>query len=106
MIAEDIQRYYARGGERARLSSGIGRLEFLRTWDILMRTLPPAPAQILDVGGATGVYAAPLAHLGYDVRVVDPVPGHVAAAVRRPGVTAAIGDARQLDELDASADAV
>lgn len=61
---------------------------------------------MLDVGGATGVYAAPLAALGYDVHVVDPVPEHVAAAAEHPGVTAAVGDARELPEPDASADAV
>jgi len=32
------------GGELTRLAAGIGRLEFLRTWDVLRRTLPAAPA--------------------------------------------------------------
>jgi hypothetical protein len=56
MVDADIRRYYARGGEVTRLASGTGRLEFLRTWDVLERVLPPAPARVLDVGGATGVY--------------------------------------------------
>jgi len=106
MLRPDILDYYSRGGELDRLTKGTGRLEFLRTWDILVRVLPPPPARILDVGGATGVYAAPLAAAGYDVRVVDPVPDHVAVADGLPGVTAVRGDARELAEADASADAV
>jgi len=106
MLRPEILDYYARGGETDRLAEGSGRLEFLRTWDILTRALPSPPARILDVGGATGVYAAPLAEAGYDVRVVDPVPGHVAAANEIPGVTAVQGDARDLAEADSSADAV
>jgi len=106
MLRPDILDYYSRGGELDRLTKGVGRLEFLRTWDVLTRALPAPPARILDVGGATGVYAAPLAAAGYDVRLVDPVPGHVAAANELPGVTAVHGDARELAEADASADAV
>jgi hypothetical protein len=57
----DTMAYYRLGGERTRLAAGKGRLEFIRTWDVLERTLPPAPACVLDVGGATGAYAGPLA---------------------------------------------
>ncbi|MFI6761250.1 class I SAM-dependent methyltransferase [Micromonospora sp. NPDC050417] len=106
MLSDEIAEYYRRGGERDRLAEGQGRLEFLRTWDVLTRVLPDPPAEILDVGGATGVYAAPLADAGYRVHVVDPVPEHVAAAAARSGVTAALGDARSLSEADASVDAV
>ena len=98
--------YYQRGGEANRLSDGAGRLEYLRTWDLLDRELPAPPATVLDVGGAMGAYAGPLAAAGYAVHVVDPVPSHVAAAAALPGVTAEVGDARALDRPDASADAV
>jgi SAM-dependent methyltransferase len=107
MLRPDIRRYYESGIERDRLATdGPGRLEFLRTWDILGRTLPEPPARILDVGGATGVYAGPLAAAGYDVQVVDPVRAHVTAAGALPGVTAVEGDARQLPVPDACFDAV
>jgi SAM-dependent methyltransferase len=106
MLAPEVAEYYRRGGERNRLDAGLGRLEFVRTWDILGRTLPPPPAAILDVGGATGVYAGPLAGAGYRVHVVDPLPDHVAASAALPGVTAEVGDARALPVADASADAV
>jgi SAM-dependent methyltransferase len=106
MLPPEILEYYQRGGETDRLSAGVGRLEFLRTWDILTRILPPPPAVIVDVGGATGVYAGPLAHAGYQVTVVDPVPDHVAASAALPGVTAVLGDARALPLATATADAV
>jgi SAM-dependent methyltransferase len=106
MLSPEIREYYERGGELDRLTAGTGRLEFLRTWDVLSRVLPKPPARVLDVGGATGVYARPLAEAGYDVRVIDPVPAHVAASDALPGVTATLGDARDLPEEDASADAV
>ncbi|WP_018811670.1 class I SAM-dependent methyltransferase [Salinispora pacifica] len=106
MLKPEIMEYYQRGGERDRLAAGPGRLEFLRTWDVLSRVLPGVPAAVLDVGGATGVYAAPLAQAGYHVRVVDPVPEHVAEAAARPGVTAVLGDARALPVADRSMDTV
>jgi SAM-dependent methyltransferase len=106
MLTPEILEYYERGGETDRLAAGVGRLEFLRTWDILTRVLPPPPATIVDVGGATGVYAGPLAQAGYAVTVVDPVPAHVAAAGALPGVGALLGDARSLPQADGTADAV
>jgi SAM-dependent methyltransferase len=107
MVTPEIREYYERLGERERLvRPAAGRLEFLRTWDLLTRVLPPAPARVLDVGGATGIYAGPLAAAGYEVHVVDPMPGHVELAGTLSGVTAARGDARSLVEADASVDAV
>jgi SAM-dependent methyltransferase len=95
-----VRDYYDRGGEVERLSGGNGRLEFLRTQDVLRRLLPPAPARVLDVGGGAGVHARWLAADGHRVRLVDPVPLHVRHAAEIPGVEAVIGDARRLDEPD------
>ena len=111
MIDSDIQRYYEQGRERERLTRGGGTLELVRTQELLERYLPPPPADVLDVGGGPGVYAAWLAHAGYRVHLVDPLPLHVeqaaeaAAAQPNHPFTAAVGDARQLDEPDASFDA-
>jgi SAM-dependent methyltransferase len=102
----EVTEYYERGGEQVRLSAGAGRLEYLRTWDVLSRVLPTPPASVLDVGGATGVYAGPLAAAGYQVHVVDPVAAQVAIAATLSGVTATVGDGRDLPVPDASADAV
>jgi SAM-dependent methyltransferase len=105
MTADEIETYYQAMGERTRIVEGRGRLEYLRTWDILTRSLPAAPAAVLDVGGATGVYARPLAEAGYTVHVVDLMPDHVADAAALPGVTASVGDARALDIHDDQYDA-
>lgn len=101
--------YYESGVENDRLASGIGRLEFARTQMLLRRLLPPAPARVLDVGGGPGRYAAVLAHQGYEVTLIDPVPLHVEQAQARAledPFTAVIGDARSLTFPDASFDAV
>jgi SAM-dependent methyltransferase len=111
MIGDDLRRYYEQGRERERLTCSGGTLELVRTQELLQRYLPSPPADILDVGGGPGVYAAWLARAGYRVHLVDPLPLHVeqaaAAAAAQPDhpFTAAAGDARHLDELDASYDA-
>ncbi|MFJ8042525.1 class I SAM-dependent methyltransferase [Kitasatospora sp. NPDC096147] len=105
-LRPEVLAYYERGEEDGRLDRGANRLEELRTRDLLLRLLPPAPARVLDVGGGSGRYAGWLAGLGYRVELLDPVPLHVEQARRRPGVTARVGDARALDVPDASVDAV
>lgn len=112
-IPLEVASFYAQGKEADRLFQGRGRLELDRTQEILRRHLPPPPAVILDVGGATGVYACWLADLGYDVHLIDPVPSLVEAArlasarqPSRPLASAQIGDARRLEWPARSADAV
>ena len=86
-------------------------IEFERTREIVRRHLPAGPLRILDVGGAAGVHAAWLAGDGHDVHLIDPMPRHidqaraVASELDNP-FTCALGDARALDEPDASVDAV
>jgi ubiquinone/menaquinone biosynthesis C-methylase UbiE len=108
----EIAAFYALGHEAERLGTW-GRLERVRTQQLLERYLPPAPATVLDVGGGPGAYAVWLARRGYAVHLVDPVELHVAqareAAAREPGAVLAgaeVGDARALPAADASADAV
>jgi ubiquinone/menaquinone biosynthesis C-methylase UbiE len=81
-----------------------GQLEFLRTQELLRRHLPLPPATILDVGGATGVHARWLAADGYEVHLIDPVPEHVEQAAAAGTFTASVGDARDLEQADASVD--
>jgi SAM-dependent methyltransferase len=83
-----------------------GRVERLRTLELLTRHLPPAPARVLDVGGGPGVHAAELAARGHEVTLLDPVPLHRAQAGRYGSFTVADGDARRLTEPDGSFDAV
>lgn len=105
--AEEVLRYYLRGGEDGRLRAGVGRLEFLRTQDVLRRLLPSSPSLVLDVGGGSGVHARWLAQEdGHRVELFDPVPLHVEQAAQLAGVEARVGDARALPVADGSADAV
>jgi hypothetical protein len=97
----DLLEYYNRGGEDSRLTDSI---ELLRTKVLLQRYLPPS-ADIPDVGGASDVYATWLTTQGHRVKLVDPVPRHVATA-RTKGIDAAEGDVRALDEPNASRDVV
>ncbi|MFD6141316.1 class I SAM-dependent methyltransferase [Promicromonospora sp. NPDC060271] len=95
-----VQEYYSgRTGwdEHARLTVGSaqGRVEHTRTQELIRQRLSPG-ARVLDVGGATGVHAAPLAQDGYDVLLVDPVAAQVAIAARHGTFEARVGDARDL----------
>ena len=81
MIDPAIESHYGTGYERSRLfPGGQPSLEFVRSLELLERLLPPAPADVLDVGGGPGTYAGPLARRGYRVQLVDPVPLHVEQA--------------------------
>lgn len=105
-----MRAYYEAGREQGRLSAGRGELERLRTQELLARHLPPAPAIVLDVGGAAGVYAFWLATRGYDVHLLDPIPLHIEQArnvAEQSGIvlgSVSIGDARTLPQDDASVD--
>ncbi len=104
----NLERFYeSRYVEDDRLrATPHGRLEFERTRELLHRQLPPAPARVLDIGGGTGVHAQWLAQEGYEVHLVDLVPGHVEIAACLPGVSASVGDARSLEQPADWADAV
>jgi ubiquinone/menaquinone biosynthesis C-methylase UbiE len=112
LILKEIEDHYLQGAEDGRLAAAQGELERLRTQEILGRLLPPAPATIFDLGGATGVYAFPLAEQGYRVHLIDPVELHLGQARARStssGVelaSIALGDARELNVSTGVADAV
>jgi SAM-dependent methyltransferase len=104
----EIQARYAQGKEWDRLGDAKGAIEFERTKEILGRRLPPAPAVIADIGGGPGRYSLWLAELGYTVEHRDLVRLHVEQLQASSGSTvhAEVGDARDLNLLDASVDAV
>jgi ubiquinone/menaquinone biosynthesis C-methylase UbiE len=107
-----ISSYYDIGHERSRLfRQEAPNLEHTRSLELLGRLLPPPPAQVLDVGGGPGTYAATLARAGYRVHLLDLMPLHVeqareAAEDPAAGFTAALGDARDLPQDAGSQDAV
>ena len=105
----DIRAYYERGQEAGRLTGGFpsGPLELERTKEIVLRYLPSEPCDILDVGGGAGIHAAWLSELGHRVHLIDPIPLHVEQAqASNPRITASVGDARALEQPDASVDVV
>ncbi|MFC5029971.1 class I SAM-dependent methyltransferase [Streptomyces sp. DSM 41987] len=104
-LAPEVAHFYSNvADEGQRLScSADGRLEMLRTQELLRRFLPPAPARVLDVGGGTGAHARWLVEDGYYVDLIDPVARHVEQASEVCNAT--LGDARALAAPDASYDA-
>jgi ubiquinone/menaquinone biosynthesis C-methylase UbiE len=111
-LPDEIIAYYGEGREVYRLQKGIGPLERARMQELLARYLPPAPAEILDVGGGPGAYSLWLARAGYQVHLIDAIPLHIeqarALSAQQPGyriTTMQVGDARQLPFPDESADA-
>jgi SAM-dependent methyltransferase len=113
VVDPDIAAHYALGFESSRLFiDGRPRLEYVRTLELLDRHLRPPPGRIVDVGGGTGVYAAPLVERGFEVHVVEPIERHVHQVVETArqlnlrGLTSELGDARDLSGVTAGADAV
>jgi SAM-dependent methyltransferase len=111
-LPHEITRYYVEVPEEGRLAVGPGPLEFARTKEIISRYLPPAPATVLDVGGAAGAYSLWLAERGYQVHLIDVVARLVDEARRRseaapnPLASCQVADARELPFNDGVADGV
>jgi SAM-dependent methyltransferase len=105
--APEIIDFYSHAYDEAgRLTqSADGRLELIRTQELVRAVLPKAPADVLDVGGGPGVHAQWLTGDGHRVHLIDPVPRHIDQAARR-GVSAELGDARALTAGDRSYDVV
>jgi SAM-dependent methyltransferase len=112
-IRQEIVDHYNNYDESQRLKHDIGPLELVRTRELVSRYLPPVPAAILDVGGASGIYSFWMAGLGYNVHLVDIVPRHIEQAVhtmQSPDcpklASSSVGDARNLPFADEFADVV
>jgi SAM-dependent methyltransferase len=105
----EIAEHYRSIDEDARITGGFGRLELVRTQEIVRRHLPGAPLRLVDIGGATGAHASWLAADGHKVDLFDIVPEHVESAGRLAArgldVTARLGDARSLPVPDSAFDA-
>ncbi|MER7577982.1 class I SAM-dependent methyltransferase [Streptomyces sp. NPDC126514] len=106
-LAPEIVRFYTETIDEAdRLTTTAdGRLEMVRTQELLRRHLPPPPARILDVGGGPGAHARWLVADGYSVHLIDPIPRHLEQA-QATGASTELGDARRLSAADASYDVV
>lgn len=111
--ADEILRYYTEADEASRLHTGWFQLEQVRTQELILRHISPAPATVLDIGGGTGAYACWLAARGYQVHLIDLVLTHVeqacAASAKQPQhplASALVGDARKLNQANQTMDAV
>jgi len=106
----EMAAHYEAGIEEQRLTTW-GRLEFVRTMEVLHRYLPRSAAVIADVGGGPGAYALPLAAEGHRVHLLDPMSLHIeqaqtaSSAVKDANLASAnIGDARDLPWPDETID--
>lgn len=105
MDTEMIDHYGSGRFEDTRLTrSPHGRLEYLRTQELIRRWLTRPGARVLDIGGGTGIHAAWLTADGHTVHLIDMVASHVETAAARNGVSAEVGDARHLTAPDQSVD--
>src|SRR4051794_33938487 len=92
----EMQAHYELDKERDRLAAGLGEVEFVRTVEVIRRTLPAPPATVADIGGGPGRYTDWLVASGYNVIHRDIVAHHVDQVLARHGadVDARVGDAR------------
>src|SRR5438093_4854481 len=109
---DDVVALYERSageGDR-RLATALGRLEFVRTQELVLRLLPDTPAIVADVGGGSGPYASWLAARGYMVHLIEPTSSHLEQASTRsragPDFQVSLGHAGALPLSEATQDAV
>lgn len=110
LIDAAIDAFYSQSSEDARLTMGLGPLEFERNKELISRYLPGHKCFIADVGGGVGHYAQWLAGLGHQVILIDPVTKHIKQAERRSKQGKPFkniqGEARRLPLDDHSVDVV
>lgn len=109
---QEILDFYNAGVEKERLVTGIGKVEFERTKEIISRYLRSEKQVIYDVGGGTGFYSRWLADLGYEVHLLELAPRAVEYArqlnqgLEHPISCIEVADALDIQKPDASADIV
>ena len=105
----EIYDFYNNGAEIGRLERGLGKVEFLRTKEILARYIDTGKV-IYDIGGGIGMYAAWLAKKGNEVHLIELAESAVEYAkinmMQDCRFIAETGDARHIDRPDESADVV
>ena len=111
-VNEEVLEFYNSGAEIGRLERGIGKIEYERTKEIILRYLPEEKATIYDVGGGIGVYSQWLGQLGHEVHLIELSPNAVEHAKKINAPTDSlihsieVGDARNINKPDESADIV
>lgn len=110
-VNEEVLDFYNKGAEIGRLERGIGKIEYERTKEIILRYLPKEKVIIYDVGGGVGVYSKWLGKLGHEVHLIEISPNAVEYAKQINASDSDIyhievGDARDIDKPNESADIV
>lgn len=109
---EEVLEFYNNGAEIGRLERGIGRIEYERTKEIILRYLPKERAVIYDVGGGVGMYSRWLGELGHEVHLIELSPNaveyakNINSSIGYPIYSLEVGDARNINRPDSSADVV
>lgn len=116
---EEILDFYNSGAEIKRLQTGIGKLEFERSKEIISRYLGGSNQNsvnnmliIYDIGGGTGEYARWLAGMGHEVHLLELSPKAIDYArelnknLERPIAQMQVANALSLELPDESADMV
>ena len=111
-IDKDVLAGYNAGVEKNRLKTDLGLIEFERTKEILLDTLPSAPAVIYDIGGGYGEYSFWLAEQGYEVYLYDISETNIKLATELSKeyscslMGMVVTDARSIERPPESADAI
>jgi len=111
-IDNDVLAGYNAGIEKNRLRTDLGLIEFERTKELLLETLPPTPAVIYDIGGGYGEYSFWLAEHGYEVYLYDISETNIKMATDLSKEYSCslmemdIADARSIERPPESADAI
>lgn len=109
---KEILEFYNSGVEKERLNTGIGKIEFERTKEIISRYLGEKKQVIYDIGGGTGEYSRWLAGMGHEVYLLELSPNAVEYAkelnrsLKQPIFKIKITNAIALDQPDEIADIV
>lgn len=104
---KEVYDFYNNGAEINRLENGLGIVEFYRSKEIISQYIAEKSA-IYDIGGGIGKYSEWLAKLGHKVTLIELAPAAVAYAKKNMTThyIAEVGDAREINKPDESADIV
>lgn len=104
----EVYEFYNNGAEIDRLERGLGIIEFYRSKEIISQYITNNKSTIYDIGGGIGKYSEWLAEQGHDVTLIELAPTAVDYAKKnmKTSYVAEVGDAREINKPDESADVV
>jgi Methylase involved in ubiquinone/menaquinone biosynthesis len=106
----EVFQFYNAGAEKGRLERGLGKIEFYRTKELLMKYITNINNKIYDIGGGVGIYSSWLTKLGNEVHLLELAPSAVEFAIgnqyENNTFIAEVCDARNINRPDESADIV